>query len=73
MNKTDQYQEIRDAVRALCAQFPDEYHSKVDELRTYPDEFVTALTKAGWIVELHRKVSHYLQPILSHQFLNNLA
>lgn len=26
-----------------------------------------------WIVELQRKVSHYLQPILSHQFLNNLA
>jgi hypothetical protein len=25
------------------------------------------------IVELHRKVSHYLQPILSHQFLNNFA
>ena len=24
-------------------------------------------------VELQRKVSHYLQPILSHQFLNNLA
>ena len=22
----DQYQDIRDAVRALCAQFPDEYH-----------------------------------------------
>jgi hypothetical protein len=24
-------------------------------------------------VELQRKLSHYLQPILSHQFLNNLA
>jgi Zn-dependent peptidase ImmA (M78 family) len=24
-------------------------------------------------VELQRKVSHYLQPILSHRFLNNLA
>ncbi len=25
------------------------------------------------VVELQRKVSHYLQPILSHRFLNNLA
>lgn len=32
MNTTDQYQDIRDAVRDLCAQFPDEYHRKVDEL-----------------------------------------
>jgi hypothetical protein len=27
----------------------------------------------GVDVELQRKVSHYLQPILSHRFLNNLA
>ena len=33
--RTDQYQEIRDAVRALCAQFPDEYFRKVDEERAY--------------------------------------
>jgi len=25
------YSEIREAVRALCAQFPDEYHRKIDE------------------------------------------
>ena len=31
MTDTDTYQDIRDAVRALCAQFPDEYHRKVDE------------------------------------------
>jgi len=46
------YQEIRDAVRALCAQFPDEYHRKVDEQRGYPDEFVQALTEAGWMAAL---------------------
>ena len=34
MNHTpDAYQDIRDAVRALCAGFPDEYHRKVDEVR----------------------------------------
>ena len=48
----DQYQEIRDAVRALCAEFPDEYHRKVDEQRAYPEAFVDALTKAGWMAAL---------------------
>ena len=48
----DQYQDIRDAVRALCAQFPDEYHRKVDEKRGYPEEFVDALTQAGWMAAL---------------------
>ncbi|MDO8276421.1 MAG: acyl-CoA dehydrogenase family protein, partial [Serpentinimonas sp.] len=48
----DQYQEIRDAVRDLCMQFPDEYHRKVDEQRAYPEAFVDALTKAGWMAAL---------------------
>jgi acyl-CoA dehydrogenase len=50
--KPDQYQEIRDAVRALCAEFPDEYHRGIDQQRTYPEAFVTALTKAGWLAAL---------------------
>ncbi len=48
----DKFQEIRDAVRALCAGFPDEYHRKVDEARGYPEEFVQALTKAGWLAAM---------------------
>ena len=48
----DPYQDIRDAVRALCAEFPPEYHRKVDEKRGYPEEFVDALTKAGWMAAL---------------------
>ena len=48
----DRFQDIRDAVRDLCAQFPDEYHRKVDERRGYPEEFVDALTKAGWLAAL---------------------
>ncbi|MEQ1686376.1 MAG: acyl-CoA dehydrogenase family protein [Burkholderiaceae bacterium] len=47
-----QYQDIRDAVRALCAEFPDEYHRKVDAARGYPEAFVDALTKAGWMAAL---------------------
>jgi len=51
-DRPDQYQEIREAVRALCAQFPDEYFRKVDEERAYPEAFVDALTKAGWLAAL---------------------
>ena len=51
-NRTDDYQDIRDAVRALCAEFPDEYHRKIDEARGFPEEFVNALTRAGWMAAL---------------------
>jgi acyl-CoA dehydrogenase len=49
---TDQYQDLRDAIRALCATFPPEYHRKIDHDRGYPEEFVDALTKAGWMAAL---------------------
>ena len=48
----DQYQDIRNAVRALCAQFPDEYHRQIDQQRGYPEAFVNALTKAGWLAAM---------------------
>ncbi|MEH3086932.1 MAG: acyl-CoA/acyl-ACP dehydrogenase [Xylophilus ampelinus] len=51
-HETDQHQEIRDAVRALCADFPDEYFRRIDEERGYPEAFVDALTKAGWMAAL---------------------
>lgn len=48
----DQFQDIRDAVQSLCAEFPDEYHREVDEQRAYPKKFVNALTEAGWMAAL---------------------
>ena len=48
----DNFSEIREAVRALCAQFPDEYHRKIDEEKSYPEEFVDALTHAGWLAAM---------------------
>ncbi len=48
----DQYQEIRDAIRALFADFPDEYFRRIDHERGYPEAFVDALTKAGWLAAL---------------------
>ncbi|QGZ43322.1 acyl-CoA dehydrogenase family protein [Pseudoduganella flava] len=52
LNHQDQYQDIRDAVRALCAQFPSAYFREVDERRGYPEAFVDALTEAGWLAAL---------------------
>ncbi len=52
MNHTDAHQDIRDAVRALCAQFPADYFRQVDEERGYPEAFVNALTEAGWLAAL---------------------
>ncbi len=49
---SNNHHEIRDAVRDLCRQFPAEYHRKIDEARGYPEEFVNALTKAGWLAAL---------------------
>jgi acyl-CoA dehydrogenase len=49
---SDNHHEIRDAVRALCAEFPPEYHRKVDGERGYPVAFVDALTRAGWMSAL---------------------
>ncbi len=49
---SDRYQEIRDAVRDLCSGFPDEYHRQIDAQRAYPEAFVEALTRAGWLAAL---------------------
>ncbi|WP_038216363.1 acyl-CoA dehydrogenase family protein [Xenophilus azovorans] len=49
---SNNFHEIRDAIRALCAEFPDEYFRQVDEQRAYPAAFVDALTKAGWLAAL---------------------
>jgi acyl-CoA dehydrogenase len=43
---------IREAVRALCADFPGEYWRRVDRERAYPEEFVSALTKGGFLAAL---------------------
>jgi acyl-CoA dehydrogenase len=49
---SDDFAPIREAVRALCADFPGEYWRKLDRERGYPSEFVAALTKAGFLAAL---------------------
>jgi acyl-CoA dehydrogenase len=46
------YQDIREAVRKLCERFPGEYWRKLDASRSYPADFVTALTEAGYLATL---------------------
>ena len=48
----DDYQDIRDGVRALCAAFDGPYWQGIDEQRSYPEAFVDALTQAGWLAAL---------------------
>lgn len=47
-----EYPEIREAIRDLCADFPATYFREIDEQRAYPEAFVDALTKAGWLAAL---------------------
>jgi acyl-CoA dehydrogenase len=46
------HEEIRSAVRDLCARFPGEYWRDLDRREAYPEEFVKALTEAGWLAAL---------------------
>ncbi len=48
----DDFPEIRDAVRSLVKGFGDSYFREVDDARAYPEAFVEALTKAGWLAAL---------------------
>ena len=49
---TDEHQDIRDALRQLCAGFDSTYWQGVDEQRAYPQAFVEGLTQAGWLAAL---------------------
>jgi acyl-CoA dehydrogenase len=48
----ENFPELRDAVRELCTRFDSAYWQKIDEQRAYPESFVEALTKAGWMSAL---------------------
>src|SRR3984957_12216246 len=52
MNDSADLAPIREAGRALCAGFPGEYWRRLDRERAYPEEFVAALTNAGFLAAL---------------------
>ncbi len=46
------FEDVRAAVRDLCARFPGEYWRDLDRARAYPSAFVEALTEAGFLAAL---------------------
>lgn len=52
LTDSDDILQMREAVRALCADFPGSYWREKDRERAYPTEFVAALTKAGFLAAL---------------------
>ena len=48
-NQTEDFSDIRDAVRSLCQGYPGEYWREKDRKREYPTEFVQALTDSGFL------------------------
>ena len=48
----DRHRDIREGVRSLCEGFPPEYFRELDARHAYPEEFVSELTRAGWLAAL---------------------
>ncbi|MEN3295002.1 MAG: acyl-CoA dehydrogenase [Burkholderiales bacterium] len=48
----EDYKDIREAVRRVCADFPDQYWRDKDDEEAYPTEFINALTEAGFLAAL---------------------
>jgi acyl-CoA dehydrogenase len=46
---TDDQEAIRDGVAKLCADFDDEYWRRTDESGIFPEEFVAAIARGGWL------------------------
>ncbi len=53
--KPDRHQPMRDALRDLCAAVPADYHRTHGQNATYPEEFIDALTRAGWLAAVELK------------------
>jgi acyl-CoA dehydrogenase len=52
MDLGEDYPEIRESVRRICADFPGAYWRDLDEREAYPSEFVKAMTEAGFLSAL---------------------
>ena len=48
----EDYKDVREAVRRVCAGFPPEYWREKDDAEAYPTEFINALTEAGFLAAL---------------------
>lgn len=48
----EDYPELRDSIRRICARYPLDYWARLDEESGYPTEFVAELTKGGFLAAL---------------------
>jgi acyl-CoA dehydrogenase len=48
-SQSEEHAEIRDAVRRVCRDFPDEYWRSCDEEHRFPWDFYAAMAKGGWV------------------------
>ncbi|WP_420845033.1 acyl-CoA dehydrogenase family protein [Marinobacter iranensis] len=46
------YEDIREGVRGLCGNFDAAYWRGIDERKAFPEEFVNAMTEAGWLAAM---------------------
>jgi acyl-CoA dehydrogenase len=47
--QTEEHQLIRDAIKKICQDYPDDYWLKCDNEHTFPWDFYNTLAEAGWI------------------------
>lgn len=52
MELGEDFADIREGVRRICADFPQAYWRKLDKEEGYPSEFVQAMTDAGFLASL---------------------
>jgi len=48
----EDYQDLRDAVRQICSDFPEKYWSDLESIEAYPTKFINALTRGGFLAAL---------------------
>ncbi len=48
-SESDEHRLIRESVRKLCSDFPDEYWERKDALGEFPQDFFEAIASAGWL------------------------
>jgi acyl-CoA dehydrogenase len=49
LEESAHHRALREGVRTVCARFPGGYWRQLDQQREYPEEFVRAMTEAGWL------------------------
>src|SRR5689334_21701992 len=48
----EDYPELRESVRRICARYPGAYWRRLEAEQAYPTEFITELTKGGFLASL---------------------